>query len=417
MRVAHVITGLGTGGAEAMLYKLISSTRSQGLNHSVASLTDEGTFGPRLVSDGVAVKCLRMRPGVPTPGALLPLAVFLRGSRPDIVQSWMYHGNLLAGLTAAPLGMPLVWGIHHADVEPRNVKPLTRLTRAVCGRLSHVLADGIVYCADSALRSHARLGYRANFATVIPNGFDLAGFARDPAAAASVRRDIGLPPGARVVGLIARYHPDKDHPTFLDAARRITRAAQDVFFLLAGQGVEWSNPRLASTIDTFAIRTRVRLLGPRSDVPALLSALDVLASSSRSEGFPQILGEAMSCGVLCAATDCGDSREIVGPSGRLVPPRDPAALAQAIVELLSLPPGERAALGAAARERIAARYDISYIARRYTSFWEDVAAAHATQPARHMRRRTPFQASKPAGGRPANCSDASTGSSAPVVGP
>jgi glycosyltransferase involved in cell wall biosynthesis len=111
-------------------------------------------------------------------------------------------------------------------------------------------------------------------------------------------------------------------------------------------------------------------------VPSLLAALDVLASSSRSEGFPQVVGEAMLCGVPCAVTDCGDSREIVGRAGRVVPTGDPGALAEAILELLALPGPERAVLGAAGRERIRVRYDIASVSRRYVELYREVARAH-----------------------------------------
>lgn len=374
MLVTHVITGLGVGGAETMLYKLVSATRAQGLSHSVVSLTDGGTYGPRFTADGVSVTCLGMTPGAPDPRALPRLVRVLRRDRPDVVQGWMYHANLLAGIAAGLAHTPVVWGIRRTDVAPRNTKRLTHWTNSLCARLSGVLPTRIVCCAESALRSHSALGYRHDRMVVIPNGFDLTVFAPDSQVGRRVRQELSIPEKALVVGLIARFHPDKDHWNYLSAARLVAQERPDALFVLAGRGVEWTNQSLSSRIDESGLRPRVRLLGARSDVQRLLPAMDVLASSSRSEGFPQVLGEAMACGVPCAATDCGDSRQIVGATGRIVRPQDPEALASAISELLALSPVHRAALGAAARNRISERYDLRVVARGYAALYAQVVS-------------------------------------------
>ena len=373
LRVAHVITGLGSGGAQAMLYKLVVATREE-LGHSVVALTDGRLYGDMLQAEGVPVTYLGMPRGMPDPRAILALARALRRAAPDVVQSWMYHADLLAGVASlAAARTPVVWGVHHADVDPRNVKRLTRLTRAACARLSGVLPARIVCCAESALRAHASVGYRPDRLVMIPNGFETERFAPDPEGAARVRQELEIRPGSPIVALLARLHPDKDVPNFVAAARLVAQVREDAVFVVAGHGAEWTSEELARWIDEAGLRPRFRLLGARSDVPAILSAAAVLASSSRTEGFPQALGEAMLCGVPCAATDVGDSREIVGEAGRLVPPGDPAALGRALLELLALPAPERAALGATARERIRERYDIRAVARRYVGLYAEVA--------------------------------------------
>jgi len=374
-RVTHVIAGLYTGGAEAMLVKLIGATRADGVGHAVVSLMDEGTFGERLASEGVPVACLRMRRGVPDPSAIVRLVGLLRRERPDLVHAWMYHANLLAGLAGAVARVPVVWGIHHADVDPSNTKRLSHWTNLACARLSGVLPARIVCCAGSVLRSHAGLGYRKDRMVVIPNGFEVERFRPDPAVRARVRAQLAVPPDALVVGVVARFHPDKDHENFVAAARRVASGNARATFVLAGDGVEASNPQLSRWIEDAGIRGRVQLLGRRSDVPELLAALDVLASPSRTEGFPQVIGEAMLCGVPCAVTDCGDSGVIVGACGRIVRPRDPAALAGAILELLELPSEARASLGEAARESVRARFDLRAVAQRYTALYREVIAA------------------------------------------
>jgi glycosyltransferase involved in cell wall biosynthesis len=375
LHVTHVITDLGRGGAEAVLVNVVAGTRAHGLSHSVVSLTDRGVYAAVLEAEGVPVTSLGMRSGVPDPRALSRLVRLLRRTRPGVIQSWMYHSDLLAGIAAALAGrIPVVWGIHQSDTDPATAKPVTRWTRHACARLSNVLPRRIVCCAESVGRSHAAIGYRSDRIVVIPNGFDLDRFVRDPQARARIRSELSIPDGAPVVGLVARFHPDKDHANFVAAAGLVARANPDAIFVLAGTGVEWSNDVMRAGIDALGLRARTRLLGPRSDVPSLLSAMDVLVLSSRTEGLPNVLGEAMACGVPCAATDCGDSRELIGPTGRIVPPRDPAALANATLDLLALAPTAHRALGDAAVRRVRERYDLRQMTRRYSELYRRVAS-------------------------------------------
>lgn len=387
LRVTHVITGLGAGGAETALYRLVSATRAR-LDHDVVSLTGPGHFGPRLLAEGVPVTCLNMRPGAPDPLALVRLIRHLRARRPGVVQSWMYHANLLAGLAAVAAGrIPAIWGIRHAELA-RSTKSSTRWTSAACAALSGILPAGVVFCADSALRAHAGMGYRARRMVVIPNGFAAESLARDLAAGARIRRELAIDERAVVVGSVSRFHPDKDPDNLLRAARQVAVSEPRAIFLLVGHGLDAANAWLSSRVGELGLRDRVRLLGERKDVPALLSAMDVFVQASRTEAFPNALGEAMLCGVACVATDCGDSREILGSAGLIVPAENPVALAGGILDLLAVDPAARAALGALARARVRERYDLREVARRYADLYAEVREKDASAPARRPAVRS-----------------------------
>jgi glycosyltransferase involved in cell wall biosynthesis len=181
-----------------------------------------------------------------------------------------------------------------------------------------------------------------------------------------------------LIGLIGRYDPMKDHSTFNKAACLLLRERRDVHFILAGRDVKWENKPLAKQIrDVW--KGHFHLLGERNDVANIGAALDVASSSSYGEGFPNIIGEAMSCGVPCVVTDVGDSERIVGDTGRVVPPKDPDALAKAWKELIDLGEEGRERLGLAARKRIRDHFELSQISKKYEAFYSSLVMRGASE--------------------------------------
>jgi len=373
-KIAHVITGLDTGGAELMLARLLGPLAREGLDAEVISMTDAGPVARLIAQQGVNVRTIGMRRGAPTPAGLARLGRALREAQAQLVQTWMYHADLAGGLAARLAGgPPVVWGIRNSTFDPRHTRLMTRLTARACALASRWLPARIVCCSESAMRVHARLGYDAARMLVIPNGFDVERFRPDPDARASVRAALGLPPGAFVIGMVGRLDPQKDHATFFDAVRRLDR--DDTWFVLCGRGVSADEPVLARALEATGRAANFRLLGERDDVPALTAAFDVATSSSAyGEAFPNVVGEAMACAVPCVVTDVGDSAYLVAGTGRVVPARDPGALAAAWRDLLDLAPDERAALGRAARARIAADFALPAVAHRYAELYRGVLA-------------------------------------------
>jgi glycosyltransferase involved in cell wall biosynthesis len=362
-RVDHVITGLATGGAERMLQKLVTELPTG--EHRVISLTSLGSIGEELIARGIPVQALGLRPSATAPAALGQLVTWLRRSRPDVVQTWLAHADLVGGL-AARVGarVPVVWGVRQSDLVARRA---TRAVMRVNAALSRRLPTRIVCNSHAGLRAHAARGYPVDTMRVIPNGFDLTAFRPDPAACTRVRSELGIPIAAPVVGLVARFDPNKGHATFAEAARAVAGAHPEVRFVLAGAGIDAANPVVAGI-------PNAHLLGRRDDVPALVSAFDVAVSASSSEGFSNTLGEAMAAGVPCVATDVGDSADIVGEAGRVVPADDPAALARGINSLLELSPDARSSLGARARARVFEHWSLPVVARCYEDLYEEVVA-------------------------------------------
>lgn len=377
MKIVHVITDLSVGGAEMLLVGLIRTSQREGLQHVVISLSAEVPLAERLVALGVQVRILGMQRGMPSARLFRQLVQWLDELDPDVVQTWMYHADLLGGtatyaaqalrrLHGRPAKRPaLFWGIHHTDLRLTGSSRITRWVARACALMSSRVPDVIVCCAESAKSSHRLGGYCGGRMKVIHNGIDLKRFRASPDARESLRRSLGIDAFAPVVGIVGRFHPVKDYSTFTAAMRVVLDARPQCRFVMMGQGLEPGNPELVAMLDATQTRHACHLLGPQSELQTQLAGLDVFCLSSKSEGLPMVIGEAMACEVPCVATDVGDTALLIGATGRVVPPEDPDALGHALIAMLSLSHNERAALGQAARSRIQSLFSMEASWRHY----------------------------------------------------
>ena len=221
--------------------------------------------------------------------------------------------------------------------------------------------------------AHADFGYAEEKMVVIPNGFDCREFRPCVEARTAVRRELGIPDDAPIIGLVGRYDPQKDHANFLRAAGILHQLVPDAYFMLVGAEITWDNKDIADLAHSVGIGDRVRLLGTRDDIARLISALDLAASSSCSEGFPNVIGEAMASGVPCVVTNVGDSARIVSEYGLVVPRRDPAAMAAACHSILRKDRHYREQLGLAARAHIERTFPLSSTIDRYQELYLECA--------------------------------------------
>lgn len=388
-RVVHVITGLGNGGAEAVLYRLVMSDSV--FEHRVISLTDAGKYGSLLESAGVPVVCLGMPRGRVTLRGLWRLWQTLRREKPDIVQTWMYHADLLGGFVARFAGIRRVfWGIHHTTLDPQASSRSAIIVAKVCARLSRWIPERIVCCAEESRLVHAALGYRESKMVVISNGYDLGQFRMDTAARARMRAELGVADNMPLLGTVARFDAQKDHKNLLDAlARLVGSAGREVRCALIGTGLTTDNAQLIAWITERGLEGKMLLLGSRNDVPALMNALDVHAlSSAFGEAFPNVLAEAMACGTPCVTTNVGDAARIVGDTGWVVPARNSGELADALEMALRARAQEPHAWldrQRACRARIEANFSIEAMVQRYHKAWGLQARAPSAPVATEVR--------------------------------
>ncbi|AFZ26290.1 glycosyltransferase [Cylindrospermum stagnale PCC 7417] len=372
--IAHVITGLSKAGAEMMLYNLLSKTNRDIFNPLVISLMDRDVLGERIESLGIPVYTIGMKPGeFPTPAVVWRLIKTINQHKPDLIQGWMYHANIAAWIAniLSFQKVPVIWNIHHSINGLSSEK---RMSQAIIkfGRVISKYTNQVVYVSQNSKAEHESLGYCSENSCVIPNGFDTSIFKPSDEARLRFRFEIGLPSDAFLIGLICRFHPMKDHHNFLQAARLLQKHYPDIHFILVGQNVDNNNKVLQQLLQKLKI-SHINLLGERSDIPIITAALDIACSSSAyGEAFPMIAGEAMSCCVPCVMTDVGDTSWAVGNTGKIVPPRNPEALANAWKELIMMGEEERKALGKAARARVIECFSLESVVDKFENLHESL---------------------------------------------
>lgn len=291
----------------------------------------------------------------------------------------MYHGNLAAWVAGsfAHSHIPVLWNVRHTPYNMEDEKRTTAALIHLEARLS-ALTKRIIYNSTTSRERHQALGFDEDRGVVIPNGFDLETFKPSKDHYASVRRELGVSPDAKLIGLLARYHPMKDHTGFFQAAAILAQDFPEIHFVLAGEGVDANNQTLVNVIENLGLKSRSHLLGERDDTPRLTAALDIATNCSAwGEAFSNAIGEAMACRVPCVVTDVGDSTWLVDRSGFVVPPRDPQALAEGWKTLLSMDPGERLRMGELARTRIQDHFSMSAMVDAYQDLYSLIVESPA----------------------------------------
>jgi glycosyltransferase involved in cell wall biosynthesis len=359
MKIVLIITCLGVGGAETQVVNLADRLDAAGHEVLVMSLTDEVLVSPK--SEKVRVVSLGVRK---TPAALIRAYAHarsvLRQFSPDVVHSHMVHANIFTRMLRLSVPMPrLICTAHNTNEGGAMWMWAYRLT----DRLAHLTTNVSQEAVDRYIACSA---VAADKTMAVYNGIDCESFRFDPELRKKLRSALEVPEGAQVLLAAGRCCEQKDYPNLLHAFQAVSRRQEDCVLWIAGTGSDQA--QLEALSDRLGIAGRVRFLGLRRDVPALMSAADIFVLSSAWEGFPLVIGEAMACERIVVSTNSGGIAEWLGQSDYLVPIRDSAALADALARALSLDDEARRACGLAARERVLARFSLHAVAQR----WEQI---------------------------------------------
>lgn len=350
-----------------MLFRLISFTPEH--EHIVVSLTDSGYIGSKIKGAGHVVLCLHLS-SFNFVNAFWTLYKLIRKNQPDAIQTWMYHSDLIGGVLGRLAGVrKIIWNIRNTEI-PQSRFSRTYVVLKICSLASRSLPHEIICNSNAGLESHSALGYERKRMLVIPNGYDASVWNPALYDRASLRRKYGLPQDAFIIGMIGRHDRLKGYDDFIKAAALLAEKRLDyTLFFGVGRGVNHDNPEFNKLISKYGKNAEFKLIDEQSDIAEIMATLDVFCLSSKAEGFPNVVAEAMLMKIPCVVTDVGDASVIVGNTGIIVPPCNQQALADAFLEMIEMSSQERLSRGVSARQRIIEHYDIQDVAQRYTAIY------------------------------------------------
>lgn len=375
MKILYIITGLRSSGAEFMLYKLCLSLAHGKNEISVISLTSVGDLGEKFNEIGIPVLPLGLNKNLLSNiPKFYKLYVQIKRYSPDLVHTWMYHADLIGGLISKIAGVRcIVWCIRNSDLSPIKTKLSTRIVLRICSTLSSFIPTKIVCCSRNAIKIHIQKGYCKDSFVHIPNGFDTNIFKPSSKNHIQLKNELSIPKSHRLIGVVGRYDPQKNHLGFITCIYKLSKVYNDLSFIFVGDFLDCQNLELVKHINNYNLNN-IYLLGKRDDIPFIMSSLDIFVSPSiYGEAFPNVIGEAMSCGVPCVVTDVGDSSLIIGNCGYTVPPNNSQNLVDAVSILLNLNKEDHTRLSIESRSRITEKYEIVNVSKKYVGLYRHLS--------------------------------------------
>lgn len=373
IRVMHLITGLDVGGAENMLFKIAANMDRDNFENIVVCIKTGGSMLDKLEKANVEVISLGFNKKYPSLLVILKLISIIKEKKPDVLHTWLYHADLL-GLIAGKISrLPhVVWNIRCSYVDMSEYSIMSSFVRFILVKLSSI-PSLITVNSKCGLQAHKDIGYRAKKWKIIPNGIDTELYKPDLNIKNNIKNQLNIAGDSIVIGFVARFDPMKDHGTFFEVARRLVDKSPGINFVLAGTNIDSGNEYLNNKIKQYGLGQNIVLMGEQHELWKLLPAFDLLIlTSAYGEGFPNIIGEAMSCGVPCVSTDVGDVRSIIGDAGSVAQPRDADGMLAALETMINLSGKERNEMGLKARGRIVDNYLLSNIVKEYEKTYIEI---------------------------------------------
>lgn len=336
MRITHIIIGLNIGGAELMLKRLVlQGQKDKSVHHSIISLTDLGVIGIQLREKGIPIYYIGIKSRFLDFNKIFKLRKILKETQPDVVQTWMYHADLIGTLSAKSLGINnIVWGIRTTDVS-QGASNLTSYICKVCAKLSHIFPKAIICAAEKSKEHHVSIGYDEKKMIVIPNGYQIEELLAPKERGLEIRKEFNLSSSDIVIGSIGRFNIVKNQKFFIEISAELVKEMPELKFMLIGRDNTDNNEHLMHWINKYDLSNNFILLGERKDIPSCLQAMDIFCLHSKTEGFPNVLVEALAAGVPCVANNVGDVEYILRDYGYCIPRNNKKEFCNKIKEIIN----------------------------------------------------------------------------------
>jgi glycosyltransferase involved in cell wall biosynthesis len=375
MKILHIIIGLNQGGAEESLKRLVFASHSEQYQHIIISLTTLGVVGNILRDEGIDVYCLDLNYFYQLPNIFFKLIKLTLSIRPNIIQTWMYHADLLGGITGFLLRKPVIWGVRNTHATYGNgTSKSTQIIMKICAILSWFIPKKVVCVADAAIYSHSKYGYKKSIMLNIPNGYDIELINRlaNKENRLILRTQLGIDENNLVIGSVGRFNDYKDYPNFVKAINELQKNYQYLKILMVGRNINKSNIELMDLISKTNYPDQFILLDEQKNPAQYVACMDIFCLHSASEGFPNVLAEAMSLSILCVTTDVGDARIIINNDEYVVPSKNSFALAKKIEQLINLSDIDKSFIGSSMHNNIVSKYSIQTIKLAYENLYHSI---------------------------------------------
>ena len=372
MQVLHIITGLQRGGAETLLCNLCKFDKEH--THTIISLSELKDSEPVLNDQpNLSVYSLNFRNGKIKLSGLFKLFKLIKQIKPDMVQTWMIHADMIGGIVARLAGVKnIFWSVHYTNLVKGKSKRSTILLTKINAFLSYFIPKKIIYCAEKSKEVQESLGFKKTKGVVVQNGYDVDSFIQNTSLGLKFRNELDIHPEAFVIGHVGSYHPLKDQANLIEALTLLEQRGFDFYAVFAGTNLDNSNTSLVSLIKNKGLSNRIHLLGRRNDIPSIMNGIDLFILSSESEAFPNVLNEAMACGTPCVSTDVGDASLILGDTGWIVPSKDSESLYSSVIKAAQEKESNHSSWlkrGIACRQRIVQKFSLEKMVKKYKEVW------------------------------------------------
>ena len=369
-KILHIISGLNDGGAESLLFKFLCNTENN-INY-VISLKGPGKYGKLIEEMGIKTFYLNCSLKLSLILDFIFLIKIIKKISPDIVQTWLYHADLLGGCAAYLANVKKIfWGIHHNSLDKKLNKNSTIYVTKINSLLSYLIPKRIIVCAEESKKEHIKNGFRKDKFVVIPNGIDLKEFKKSKTNKYKYRKRLMIDQKELILGTVARYNPNKDHLTLIKCIKELKDSGLKFKYLFVGENMDSKNKELVRIIKKFELETTIKLMGQEKNISLIMNGLDLHILSSLSEAFPMVILESMACRTPCISTDVGDVNKIIIRKEFLAEKGNYLSLFKAIKNFINLKESEKDKIARQCQIHIRENYSINKMIDSYLSVYND----------------------------------------------